>query len=57
MTKDELLSELEKRGIRIEIGGCGCLGSPWVRVHIDGEEVFNEDDASMNSIDNSADEK
>lgn len=50
MSKDELLAELAKRGIKIDIGGCGCCGSPWVKVVLDGQLVFDQDDAGMDSI-------
>lgn len=39
----KLEEELRKRGITIEIGGCGCCGSPWVKVAIDGVIVLDDD--------------
>ena len=50
MTKEELLKALAERGIQVNIHGCGCCGSPWVEVMIDGQEVFNEDYADMSNI-------
>ncbi len=50
MTKEEVLAEFAKRGIRVEVDGCGCCGSPWFSVQIDGELVFSEGDASMSNI-------
>ena len=34
---------LRARGIQLNVGGCGCCGSPWVVLEIDGEIVLNED--------------
>ena len=42
MSKEELLAELAKRGIKVEVSGCGCCDSPWFRVVIDDQEVFGE---------------
>lgn len=49
MTKEEVLAEFAKRGIKVEINGCGCCDSPWVKVLIDDEVVFEEDNVSMDS--------
>jgi hypothetical protein len=34
---------LRAKGIRINVGGCGCCGSPWVKVEVDGEVIADVD--------------
>jgi len=42
--------ELRKRGIQISVKGCGCCGSPWVQVKIDGVLVVADDHVSINTL-------
>lgn len=42
-----LVEALRKRGIVMQVGGCGCCGSPWLKVEIDGVVVFDDDDACI----------
>ena len=36
---------LESHGFRIEVGGCGCCGSPWLKLEYQGELIL--DDSSI----------
>jgi hypothetical protein len=45
---ERILTEL---GIKMEIGGCGCCGSPWVKVEYKGETVINEESVFINNFD------
>ena len=38
-----VLETLEERGIKLVLGGCGCCGSPWLEIDIDGENKFDDD--------------
>ena len=38
---------LENAGIKMDIGGCGCCGSPWIKMTYKGELIFNGDEASF----------
>jgi hypothetical protein len=39
-----VIEEFSKRNIRVEIGGCGCCGSPWVKVEVDKEVILDQDE-------------
>ncbi len=48
MTQQEKLEQLlTEHGFVFEIGGCGCCGSPWVKVAYKGEVIFDQDDVSL----------
>lgn len=43
---------LKAKGIRISVGGCGCCGSPWFKVEVDGEVVADvENDFNLDMFD------
>ena len=40
----EIAKILKERGIEIHVGGCGCCGSPWVTVIVDGVTLVDEEE-------------
>ena len=42
ITSEELMAELERRGVRVDVWACGCCSSPEVFVVIDGERFFED---------------
>ena len=42
-----VIKEFAKRGIRVEIGGCGCCDSPWVKVEVDKEIILDNSGVSI----------
>lgn len=34
---------LKERGIRLNVAACGCCGSPWITIEIDGQVVLNSE--------------
>jgi hypothetical protein len=42
---------LAEHGFRVEIGGCGCCGSPWVRIEHNGIEVVGDSGKSVDGAD------
>lgn len=42
--KRKLKKLLDKHGIKLSIGGCGCCGNPWVSVSHNGEVIVDEYD-------------
>ncbi len=47
--KDWIIEELKAKGVKIYLGGCGCCGSPWVAVEIDGV-MLTADSPDKNGI-------
>lgn len=43
----QLEEELRKRGIQIQVGGCGCCGSPWIKVAIDGVVILDDSEVDI----------
>ena len=33
---------LKSAGFRVEIGGCGCCGSPWVKIEHNGKLIISD---------------
>lgn len=55
MMTDEKIEEvkrlLREKGIRIDLSGCGCCGSPTLSLEIDGKLiVYDEDDANIDML-------
>ena len=48
----KVIEVLDKLGIEMEIGGCGCCGSPWVVFKYKGELILDESDVYINNIKN-----
>lgn len=49
MTKNELIAELQRRGLELDISSCGCCGGASTKVKLDGVVVidsapFGDDD-------------
>ena len=42
--KEKIAEILKEHGIKIEIGGCGCCGSPWVSFEYKGEMIIKDED-------------
>jgi hypothetical protein len=41
--KKKMIEILKENGIEIEIGGCGCCGSPWVTFKYNGEIIIDDE--------------
>lgn len=37
----------EEHGFAIELGGCGCCDSPWLKVAYKGELIFDGENAEL----------
>jgi hypothetical protein len=45
--RDRVIELLKARGVEIEIGGCGCCGSPFVKVVVDGEIIVDDEHVNI----------
>jgi hypothetical protein len=50
MKVEEVQKLLLAKGIRINVGACGCCDSPWIKIEVDGCVVFDEDGVSLDMI-------
>ena len=46
---DKMKQILKENGIEMQVGGCGCCGSPWVTFNYKGEEIIDEGDCSFDT--------
>jgi Fe-S oxidoreductase len=50
--KEKIVEILKNHGIKIDIGGCGCCGSPWVTFEYKGEIIIkNKDNFNIDMFD------
>ena len=49
--REKVIEILKKHNIKINVGGCGCCGSPWFSFEYNGEKIVdNESDFNINMI-------
>lgn len=50
LSQYQLKAALKERGIAMNVGGCGCCNSPWLKVAIDDVVVYDDDNTNFNMI-------
>lgn len=49
LSQDAILQILAERGIKVGIYGCGCCGSPDIKIVVDDKKVYTSDSESLES--------
>lgn len=53
MNKQEQIEKmkqiLKENGIEMQVGGCGCCGSPWITFNYKGEEIIDDNACSFDT--------
>lgn len=49
MSMDKMIDVLRSNGIQMEVGGCGCCGSPWVTFAYKGQKIFDGDNCDFDT--------
>lgn len=44
------LEALESLGVKLEVSGCGCCGSPWVSIEVEGEMLVDISEGNCSSL-------
>ena len=47
---------LKAIGVELQVGGCGCCGSPWARIRLHGKMLYDGEGRSFGAVPNIGDD-